>query len=112
MDIPVVVSTPPTATAGAAIATASTPAVTLRNINLSTESIGGVSFFAAIDSRITGQNLKGAENMVIWEYITTPLLLHKESEILNTWGAKGYELVSITTGPQGGLIAFMKRPKE
>jgi hypothetical protein len=51
-------------------------------------------------------------NMVKWEYITTPLLLHKETEILNTWGNKGYELVSITTGPQGGLIAFMKKPKE
>lgn len=50
--------------------------------------------------------------MVKWEYITTPLLLHKETEILNTWGNKGYELVTITTGPQGGLIAFMKKPKE
>gem|GEM_PF-371501 len=86
--------------------------MTLKKVNLSTESIGADLLFAAIDSRITGQSLKGAENMVIWEYVTTPLLLHKETDILNTWGAKGYELVSIQTGPQGGLIAFMKRPKE
>ena len=48
--------------------------------------------------------------MTKWEYITTPLLLHKETQILKNWGADGWELVSITTGPQGGLIAFMKRP--
>ncbi len=44
------------------------------------------------------------------EYVTTPLLLHKETEILNTWGKQGWELVQVVTGPQGGLIAFFKRP--
>lgn len=48
--------------------------------------------------------------MTKWEYVTTPLLLHKETQILNTWGTKGWELVQVTTGPQGGLIAFFKRP--
>jgi hypothetical protein len=48
--------------------------------------------------------------MVKWEYVTTPLLLHKETQILNTWGSQGWELVQVTTGPQGGLIAFFKRP--
>jgi hypothetical protein len=48
--------------------------------------------------------------MTKWEYVTTPLLLHKETQILNTWGNKGWELVQVTTGPQGGLIAFFKRP--
>ena len=47
--------------------------------------------------------------MTKWEYATTPLLLHKETQILNNWGVDGWELVSITTGPQGGLIAFLKR---
>jgi len=47
--------------------------------------------------------------MTKWEYITTPLLLHKETQILNTWGNQGWELVQVTTGPQGGLIAFFKR---
>jgi hypothetical protein len=37
--------------------------------------------------------------MTKWEYVTTPLLLHKETQILNTWGAQGWELVQITTGP-------------
>ena len=48
--------------------------------------------------------------MIKWEYVTTPLLLHKETQILNTWGTKGWELVQIITGAQGGLIAFFKRP--
>ncbi len=48
--------------------------------------------------------------MTKWEYVTTPLLLHKETQILNTWGTKGWELVQVTTGPQGGMIAFFKRP--
>ena len=46
-----------------------------------------------------------------WEYVTTPLLLHKETQILNTWGMQGWELVQVVSGPQGGLIAFFKRPK-
>ena len=48
--------------------------------------------------------------MTKWEYVTTPLLLHKETQILNTWGTKGWDLVQVATGPQGGLIAFFKRP--
>jgi hypothetical protein len=48
--------------------------------------------------------------MMKWEYVTTPVLLHKETQILNTWGNKGWELVQVVTGAQGGLIAFFKRP--
>ena len=33
--------------------------------------------------------------MITWEYITTPLLLHKETAILNTWGSEGWELVQV-----------------
>lgn len=47
--------------------------------------------------------------MTKWEYATTPLLLHKETAILNNWGADGWELVTIVTNPQGGLVAFLKR---
>ncbi|MFM2023544.1 MAG: hypothetical protein RIR89_936, partial [Actinomycetota bacterium] len=50
--------------------------------------------------------------MTKWEYVTTPLLLHKETEILNTWGKQGWELVQVIAGPQGGLIAFFKRVAE
>lgn len=48
--------------------------------------------------------------MPAWEYVTTPLLLHQEAKILNNWGADGWELVTVQPGPQGGLIAFLKRP--
>jgi len=48
--------------------------------------------------------------MPVWEYVTTPLLLHQEAKILNNWGAEGWELVAVQPGPQGGLIAFLKRP--
>jgi hypothetical protein len=45
-----------------------------------------------------------------WEYVTTPLLLHRETAILNNWGAEGWELVQVVTGAEGGMIAFFKRP--
>jgi hypothetical protein len=45
-----------------------------------------------------------------WEYLTTPLLLHRETAILNNWGSEGWELVQIIAGPEGGNVAFFKRP--
>lgn len=45
-----------------------------------------------------------------WEYVTTPLMIHATTAILNTWGSEGWELVQIVTGPEGGLVAYMKRP--
>ena len=48
--------------------------------------------------------------MTAWEYTVTPLLLHQEAKILNNWGTDGWELVTVQQGPQGGLIAFLKRP--
>jgi len=45
-----------------------------------------------------------------WEYITTPLSIHNTTAILNNWGSEGWELVQIITGPQGGLVAYLKRP--
>jgi len=51
-----------------------------------------------------------AEAMTAWEYVTTPLLIHQEAKILNNWGADGWELVTVQTGAQGGLVAFLKRP--
>lgn len=44
-----------------------------------------------------------------WEYFVTPLLLHNEAQILNNWGAQGWELVQIIEGPAGGNVAYMKR---
>jgi hypothetical protein len=45
-----------------------------------------------------------------WEYVTTPLMIHNTAAILNTWGSDGWELVQIVTGPEGGLVAYLKRP--
>ncbi|MEF3403625.1 hypothetical protein [Agromyces sp. CCNWLW203] len=48
--------------------------------------------------------------MTTWEYITTPLLIHNTAAILNNWGSEGWELVQIVQGPEGGLVAYLKRP--
>jgi hypothetical protein len=53
-----------------------------------------------------------ALRMRTWEYVTTPLLIHNTTAILNTWGSQGWELVQIVTGPEGGLVAYLKRPVE
>ena len=48
-----------------------------------------------------------------WEYATFPLLIHKTQEILNLWGADGWELVQVLPGPDGvGLVAYVKRVKQ
>ncbi len=47
--------------------------------------------------------------MTRWEYFTTPLLLHRETAILNNWGSEGWELVQIVAGPEGGMVAYFKR---
>ena len=48
--------------------------------------------------------------MTTWEYMTTPLLIHNTAAILNNWGKQGWELVQVVTGPEGGLVAYLKRP--
>ena len=45
-----------------------------------------------------------------WEYATIPVPIHNSTAILNLWGKKGFELVQVTTGPEGGLVAFLKKP--
>ncbi|MBT2473926.1 hypothetical protein J7E68_04885 [Microbacterium sp. ISL-103] len=48
--------------------------------------------------------------MTKWEYLTTPLLIHNTAAILNNWGKQGWELVQVVQGPEGGLVAYLKRP--
>jgi hypothetical protein len=50
-------------------------------------------------------------DMPTWEYLTTPLMIHNTTAILNTWGSQGWELVQVVQGPEGGLVAYLKRPK-
>jgi len=50
--------------------------------------------------------------MTQWEYITAPLLIHNTKQILDNFGADGWELVQIVNGPDGtSLVAYFKRPK-
>ncbi|AKK10185.1 DUF4177 domain-containing protein [Corynebacterium uterequi] len=45
-----------------------------------------------------------------WEYSTVPLLSHASTQILNSWGEDGWELVSVVPGPNpDSSIAFLKR---
>lgn len=48
--------------------------------------------------------------MTTWEYVTTPLLIHNTAAILNNWGKQGWELVQVIQGPEGGPVAYFKRP--
>lgn len=52
--------------------------------------------------------------MTKWEYVTVPLIIHATKQILDQWGAEGYELVQVVPGPEGSsnLVAYMKRPIE
>ena len=55
-------------------------------------------------------NLNGRLKMPTWKYLTTPLMIHNTAAILNSWGSQGWELVQVVTGPEGGLVAYLKRP--
>jgi hypothetical protein len=50
--------------------------------------------------------------MTKWEYVTVPLLVHATKQILDNWGADGWELVQVTQGPEGGPVAWLKRQKQ
>jgi hypothetical protein len=44
--------------------------------------------------------------MTRWEYATVPLISHALQQILNQWGADGWELVAVADN-----VAFFKRPQ-
>lgn len=47
-----------------------------------------------------------------WEYATVPLLTHATKQILDQWGADGWELVAVLPGPTGEQhVAYLKRPR-
>ena len=49
--------------------------------------------------------------MTKWEYLTAPILTHAAKQILDNFGADGWELVQIAPGmnPEN-LVAYFKRP--
>ncbi|SHE25713.1 Hypothetical protein ACGLYG10_1943 [Actinomyces glycerinitolerans] len=53
-----------------------------------------------------------APGITRWEYATVPLLVHATKQILDQWGADGWELVQVVPGPTGSdnLVAYLKRP--
>jgi len=57
-------------------------------------------------------SLSESLQMTTWEYLTTPLMIHNTAAILNNWGSEGWELVQVVTGPEGGLVAYLKREKK
>ena len=51
--------------------------------------------------------------MTTWEYLTAPLLKHNTKQILDTFGAEGWELVALGSGMDAdSVVAYFKRPKE
>jgi hypothetical protein len=52
-------------------------------------------------------------NMTKWEYLTAPILTHAAKQILDNFGAEGWELVQIAPGmnPEN-LVGYFKRPLE
>ncbi|HRO29313.1 MULTISPECIES: hypothetical protein [Micrococcaceae] len=50
--------------------------------------------------------------MTTWEYLITPLPLHTPKQVLDLHGSEGWELVTVMTGPEGGAVAYLKRPKQ
>ena len=44
-------------------------------------------------------------------YFTAPILVHASQQILNNFGADGWELVQIVAGPNPeSLVGYFKRP--
>ena len=52
------------------------------------------------------------ESMTKWEYQVAPIPLHNETMMLNNFGEMGWELVHVLQNDQGGLVAFLKKPKD
>ena len=49
--------------------------------------------------------------MTKWEYLTAPILTHAAKQILDNFGADGWELVQVAPGmnPEN-LVGYFKRP--
>lgn len=52
------------------------------------------------------------DHPLTWEYLTAPILTHVSQQILNNFGADGWELVQVVPGPNPeSLVGYFKRPK-
>ncbi|MFT8395769.1 DUF4177 domain-containing protein [Propionibacterium sp.] len=51
------------------------------------------------------------ESAVKWEYFTAPILSHASQQILNNFGAQGWELVQVLpTANPDSVVGYFKRP--
>ena len=49
--------------------------------------------------------------MTKWEYFTAPILSHVAQQILNNFGAEGWELITVAPGPNPNtIVGYFKRP--
>src|SRR5215218_8089475 len=104
----VVAAMPVMAMAGVTMTVTSSPAMTLKpNIPaIAPSTPAAFEFWADIDSRVRDgiqSRVEWTADMPTWEYLTTPLMIHNTTAILNTWGNQGWELVQVVQGPEGGL---------
>lgn len=52
-----------------------------------------------------------SQQITKWEYFTAPILSHVAQQILNNFGAEGWELVQLAPGPNpDSLVGYFKRP--
>ena len=58
----------------------------------------------------TGTNPNRVTTMTKWEYFTAPILSHVAQQILNNFGADGWELVTVAPGPNPNtVVGYFKR---
>ncbi len=60
---------------------------------------------------ITPREPSRVPGLTKWEYLTAPILTHAAKQILDNFGADGWELVQIAPGmnPEN-LVGYFKRP--
>lgn len=72
----------------------------------------GGCFFRPI-GLFSGRGRARMSSMTKWEYATAPVLTHATKQILDSWGEDGWELVTITPGPNPeNVVAYFKREVE
>ncbi len=72
----------------------------------------GIRTAVARAMRSNRATLSGMSDVTVWEYATVPLLTHATKQILDQWGADGWELVTVLPGPTGEQhVAYLKRVK-
>ncbi len=76
-------------------------------------SLAAVPQAAAAPTHVIPAAASQATVLSQWEYASVPLLSHATKQILDTWGADGWELVQVVPNPENTeqLVAYLKREK-